>query len=690
MIDTDEKEYEAKLTLEKLISSDNIAVDLTEEVLKEIGKDLVEGIVDDDKSREGWVKQAEDWLELASMIQDEKSWPWADAANIKYPILAIASTQFAARAYAALLPGDQYVRIQGKGFDKTGEKNKRALRISKHMSWQLKHEMKDWEKEMDRLLHILPITGVAFKKTYFNTHKGHNVSELVHPLDLIINYNARSLDDAERKTHIQYYTHNDLEEYTRAKLFIRPEKKLTRTKTNSINGQRNHHGVAQKMTRTKASSDHQCFECHTWLDLDGDGYKEPYIVTIHSTTEQVLRIKARFDFEDVEVDEDETVVRILPKQHFTSWTFIPDFNSSVYGLGFGHLLGSLNDAVNTLANQLIDAGTLSNLQGGYMGANMATEGGDEPFQPGEWRIVNIFGDDIRKSIVPLPVREPSGVLFNLLSLLENSAMKMASVTDIMTGDIPGQNTKTGVAMAAIEQGSKVFSSIYKRCHTATTEEFKKLFDLNYEYLDPETYVAVLDDSEDAKPHLGPQDYDGSSFDVYPVSDPTISSEQQRLMKVQAIEGLLNLGLNQEEYKKRFLEATEQPNVEALLEPNPTQGPPPEEVRADKELEWKLQKEQMEIQELVREKQHKRSMDILDRKLKAMEVDIKDDAARTKSILELTKAAQAESELQFETSMKTVEDMRNNQLHGLDVVQRMKDIQQPQDDSGDDTGENSPK
>ena len=647
------------LPLEDLIESSNIAEDLNTEQLTDLGTAIRFGVQSDLDSLKGWFDQVDEWLNLASMMREDKSFPWEGASNIKIPLIAIAATQFAARAYAALLPGEQYVRASTKGKDVDGQKKDRAVRIERHMTWQLQQEMEDWESDMDRMLHILPIVGTAFKKTYFDPHTGKNVSELINPKDFIVNYNAKSLEKAERKTHRVYYTDNQLEEYIRAKIFIRPEKKLEKQHPNEQQFHINPHNITSNVDPVVGM--HECYEVHCWEDLDGDGYKEPYIITYHVDTCQVLRIKANFNEQQVQIDENEDVVRIIPTEHFTNWVLIPDPCSAIYGLGFGHLIGTMNEACNSLANQLIDSGTMANMQAGYIGAQLQMDGGDEPFRPGEWRLVNTFGDDLRKQIIPLPLREPSSVLFSLLNMLQGEAMKMASVTEIMTGDIPGQNVKATVAMAAIEQGSKVFSSIYKRCHRSTTKELKKLFYLNSLYLDHNTYVAVLDDE------VGPNDYDVTQYDIYPVSDPTISSEQQRLMKVQALGELLPIGINVQEYLKRVLEATEQPNIEALLQPNPDPGPPAEEVRADKELQWTIQKENAELQDKLDQSIHQRRMETLDRQLRAVEIDIKEDSEKAKSILNMAKAAVEQQEADFKRTIEWVEQSRKDQAQALEAL-----------------------
>jgi chaperonin GroES len=608
-----------------LIASDNATDMLEQDQLDYIGGYICEGIKNDLTSREGWEQDIDEWLKLAAQVREDKSFPWPDSANVKYPILTIASTQFASRAYSALLSGPDYVQGRVIGKDESGEKTDIAIKIGKHMSYQLKEEMTEWEQDMDRLLHTLPITGTAFKKSYYDPSLLRNVSEFVSPKDLIIDYHAKSLEKAYRKTHILNYTQNELvslmrsgvfQEYTEDEL-QRPESSKPRTNDNDSQN--------MKQSQTDKSSKHELYECHTWLDLDGDGYEEPYIITVHRGSEKVMRIVSSIAYgeDSIQKNEDDEIYYIAQKQYFTGFIFIPDPSSGVYGLGFGSLLGPLNISINTIINQLLDAGTLSNMQSGFIASNIQPKSGDTAFRPGEWKVVNSYGADIQSGIVPLPVREPSNVLFSLLGMLENASMKMASVVDILTGEIPGQNTKATVAMAAIEQGLKVFSSIYKRCHRSLKDEYKKLYEENAMFLPVESYVSIFDAQGDAPETVKQTDYQIGQNDVVPYSDPNVSSEQQRLAKIQVIEGLLSLGtINREEYTRRLCVATDQPDIDSLMDV-PEPGPDPMVM---------LEQEKFK---------HEKDMDILDRKFAAIDLDIKANQTRIDGILKIAKAESEE-------------------------------------------------
>jgi len=335
-------------------------------------------------------------------------------------------------------------------------------------------------------------------------------------------------------------------------------------------------------------------EQHCFLDLDDDGYAEPYIVTVNLETENVVRIVARWDEEEIQFKEDGTLIRIKPVEYFTKYSFVPNPDGGFYDVGFGMLLGPINNTVNTLINQLVDSGTLNNLNAGFISKGIRIKGGKKSFGLGEWKTVNSTAEDLRKGIVPLPTKDPSQVLFSLLSMMIDSANKLGSVTDILTGENPGQNQPATTTMAVIEQGLKVFSSIYKRMHRSLKKEFKKLYRLNRLYLPPESYFQVLDLGEEGAMQIFQMDYSADVTNVQPQADPNVASESQRLMKAQALTEMIPLGtVNPTEVTARILEAQDQPNIKELMKMPPPPEPDPriefdKQVAMDKsEQEWAL-------------------------------------------------------------------------------------------------------
>jgi len=422
-------------TLKAFISEDNIADGMDEQELALIGRGVVEGYKRDLDTRSEWEERLEESLKLAAQVTEAKSFPWEGAANVKYPLLTTAALQFASRAYPALVPGPNLVKGRVIGFDEDGSKMEKAIRIGKHMSYQLMEEMEDWEEDMDKLCIIIPIVGCAFKKTYYSPLKDQNISELVLAQDLIVDYYAKSLEDATRITHRLYFTERDVVERQLSGAYLRADlSPASAPDTDDAHDEIN--GLNQ--SEDDDSTPYTILEQHGYLDLDEDGYSEPYIITVELESEKVLRIVPRFDAEGI-VNVEGQVVKINPVHYFTKFSFIPNPDGGFYDIGFGTLLGPINNTIDSSINQLLDAGTLSNLPSGFLGRGIRLKGGNYRFTPGEWKFVNSTGDDLRKGIVPLPVNAPDAVVFQLLGLMIQSGERLSSTVDSMVGENPGQN-----------------------------------------------------------------------------------------------------------------------------------------------------------------------------------------------------------------------------------------------------------
>lgn len=590
-----------------VIDQDNIAESLDKEVLQKIGEQIVLDFDADEESRSDWLQKIEDWVRLATQVSSRKSFPWPDAANVKFPLLATASMQFAARAYPSLVPSLEPVTGLVIGKDSDGTMTQRAKRIGRHMSYQLLHQMPDWEEEMDKLCLILPILGCVFKKTYYDPLEETNVSELVFPQHLCINYWAKSIEKADRKTHIIYRNANEIRERINAGIYRDIELGTPIPYNPFDDVRRDTSGVNEN--DTDDSTPYTLLEQHCWYDMDDDGYKEPWIITVDYTTKEVLRVVPRFDKEGVVMNGDK-VVRIKPVEYFTKFPFIPNPDGGVYDVGFGLLLGGINDSLNTLVNQLIDSGSLSILQAGFIGRGIRIRGGNQRFQPGEWKQVDFTGEDIKNNIFPLPTKDPSDVLLKLFEMLNGAGEKLASVMELATGKLPGQNTPATTTMASVEQSLKIFTAIYKRLYRALGKEYLKLYRLNKQHLDEEVYFALNFDPINGytTENIGRQDYQ-DDISVKPNADPNIVSEAQELARAQALMEIIPLGtINFQESTKRILEAQKHVNIPALMAPNPPK-PSPEEMQMQMKQQESQQKMQLE-QEKAQLKQQQEEFKML--------------------------------------------------------------------------------
>lgn len=588
-----QKFADIKLNIQEIVQNTNVAASLDEDTLTKIGNDVVEGYNDDKQSRSDWEKKAKEYFELALQVAKEKSFPWPKASNVKFPLVSIAAMQFGARAYPTLVPSTgKIVQMRVLGKDPDGQKFQRAQRVSTHMNYQLTVQMEDWEEDYDKLLIMLPIIGVAFKKTYYDSSLRRNKSCLVLPQNLVVNYWTKSLEESFRITEVLYLTRNQVKERQLQEIYLEDvDLGDPVLEVDTDNEKRD-----LKPVKVDQSTPYKILEQHTYLDLDDDGYFEPYIVTVDYHTAKVLRIVPRFKQENIDTNVDGDVVSIKADQYYTKFPFFPNPDGSFYDLGFGHLLGPINEAVNTLINQLVDAGTIRNLQAGFVGKGIQIRKGEQRFQPGEWKQVNAIGDDLRKQIVPLPSNEPSKVLFELLGLLIQSGKELASIAEIFVGKMPGQNTPAYTTKETVEQGMKLFTAIYKRVYRAQAKELKKLYELNRYYLDPQEYVSVLDEP------IQQSDYDAPPDDLIPAADPSASSNTEKMAKVEALAQLLPLGtINPMALTMRWLEALDETQPEQLIIP-----PEQQQQKPDPKVEAEMAKTQIK----QAESQHKMQMEEL--------------------------------------------------------------------------------
>lgn len=611
-----------KLQVIDILEASNVADLLTDEQLLRIGDDVCKGFHTDLRSRGPWETDLEKWTKMALQIADKKTFPWPNAANIKFPLLATAAMQFAARAYPTLVPSDgKVVKCKVIGRDEDGQKAERAYRISTHMSYQVLYEMDEWEEDMDKLLISLPIAGTCFKKTYWDANKQRNCSRLVLPKYLVVNYNAKSLEEAERVSEVVFLTKRQIIERQKRKIFTDVD--LDEPSTSDMEDLNRVNNAFQLEAEADDTTPYTLIEQHTYLDLDGDDYSEPYIITVEIKTKKVFRIVPRYTQETVLMDEDSNVVAIDPIQYYTKYGFIPNPDGGFYDIGFGRLLGPINESADTIINQLVDAGSLSNLQAGFIGKGLRIKMGETRFQPGEWKAVNAVGDDLKKQIFPLPVREPSEVLFKLLDLLLKSGKELASVAEIFVGKMPGQNTPATTTMATIEQGMKVFTAVYKRVYRSLAKEFKKLYVLNRTYMNPEEYISVIDQQ------IPQSDYEGPEDDIIPGADPTAVSSQEKQAKAQAVMQLLNLGtVNPMWATQMYMEAHEVPNwQQGVSQPQPKEDPKVEALKAKAQIDGQkaqndimISREKLKMEQMSKEQeaQHKARLQQMELEGKQME------------------------------------------------------------------------
>ena len=581
----------------------NLAEFLDAEELATLGSKLKRALEVDLRSRTAWEENVDQWMKLAVQYKETKSFPWPDAANIKYPLLTTAAMQFSARAYPALIPPKSPVRSKIVGKE-TPELTAISERVAEHMSYQVLEEMPGWEEDMDKLFMIIPIIGMAFKKTYYDGMEERNCSELVLPKDLVVNYWAKKLSGFTRKHHILEMSGNDI--YTRKTKGHYLDVELGDAKSSEFTGnERTESNMDLQMPMDDdETTPYRIIECHCHYDLDGDGYLEPYVITFDSGSETILRISPRFREDSIKWSDTggvnkAKVVSIKADEYFTKYGFIPNPDGSFYDLGFGLLLGPINETINTSINQILDQGTMYTTNGGFLGKGVRIKAGDYRFAPNEWKTVNTTVDDLRKAVYQLPVREPSQVLFQMLGALIEGGEKVASIAEIFVGKMPGQNTPATTTMETVKQGMAVFTAIYKRVYRSLDQEFKKLFKLNQLY---------LDDRVDYPVELTREDYRKIELTVLPTADPDVATDAEKLIKARAQLEFIQLGtVDPKVVTRRVLEAMRVENIDELMDYEPPPDPEQEmqqvEIQATQQdmqgkgalMQMKTQMEQMKGQ-----------------------------------------------------------------------------------------------
>lgn len=562
------------LTLNKAtIHSPNLTEKFDQPDLDAIGNYVWEGFNRDKFSRALWEKRTQAAMDLAMQMQKDKNFPWPGCSNVAFPLVTIATLQFHSRAYPAIIQGSDLVRYRVNGPDPQGKEKARAQRIGQHMSYQLLEENPAWEEQHDRLLINVPVVGSAFKKSRYVSAKAYPTSELVMAQDFVLDYYAKSVEDCARKTHVIPMYRNEIYEGVMTGVYrdVREEGWYTvmarpRTDQNTYKADIRH---GQMPPQADQETPYTFLEQHVRLDLDGDGYGEPYIITIEETSRQVIRIVTGFDREeDIQRNSKKEVIRIKSMEYFTKYGFIPSPDGGIYDMGFGVLLGPLNESVNSILNQLIDAGTMANTAGGFLGRGAKIRGGVYTFAPLEWKRVDSTADDLKKAIFPLPVREPSQVLFSLLSLLIDYTNRVSGTTEVMVGESTGQNTPASTTQSMIEQGSKIYAAIFKRVWRSMKEEFRKLYILNGIYLPEVTMFG------DHGAQILREDYLGDPTRVSPVADPNITSQTQRMQQAMALKqaAMSTPGYNLQEVEKNYLQALHIDSWE-MYYPGPDKVPP---------------------------------------------------------------------------------------------------------------------
>lgn len=575
----------------KVCAAANLTSRFTEADLRRIGDWCWSGYDRDVQSRATWLRRAQAAMDLSLQLQREKSFPWPGCSNVSFPLLTIAAMEFHSRAYPALIQGTNIVKMNVPGPDPKSELTQIAQAVGQYMSYQRMEEDQAWEEQMDRLLLQLPIVGSVFKKSRWDPVQDTAISDMVPAVNLVMDYYAKSVESCMRKTHVIPLYRNDVWERVRSGVF---RDFLDEPWYVSPSAPMETEGQPEMDKRTglnpsfaDESTPLTFLEQHCWMDVDGDGYAEPYIITFEGNSKNVARIVARWEAPEDVVMAGKHILRINATEQFTGYVLIPSPDGSVYGMGFGTLVGPINEAVNTMLNQIVDAGTLANTAGGFLSRGVKLRGGAFTFTQFGWNRVDSTGEDLQKGIFPLPVREPSNVLFQVLSFLVNYTQRISGSTDMLAGENPGQNTPAGTSQEMVAQGMKIYSALFKRVWRCMKEEFSKIYILNGRYLPAERPFGTG--------KICREWFLGDPSRICPTADPNVVSESMRIQTALTISERARMipGYDIGATERNLHTAMQLQGAEALY-PGPDKVPPlPNPKVQVEEMKLKVKSQELE-------------------------------------------------------------------------------------------------
>ena len=541
--------------------ADNLANKIQEETLAQISNELRSQFSVDLTSRKDWEQSYIKGLDLLGFKYTEVSNPFRGAASVSHPLLAEAVTQFQAGAYKELLPAGGPVKTTI-----IGEVNEiveqQAERVKEFMNYQLMYKMKEYDPEMEQLLFHLPLAGSAFKKIYYDSNMARPCAKFVPSEDLVVNYGASELDDAERITHVIKISPNDLKRQMISGFYRDIDMEEDDELYSSYSDIQEKYDELEGVKKSAYAGQYELLEMHVDLDLEGfenigadgepTGLKLPYVVTLEQGNGKILSIYRNY------LQNDPMFMR---QKYFVHYKFLPGLG--FYGFGLVHMLGGLTRTATASLRALLDAGTLSNLPAGFKSRGLRVRDDEEPLTPGEFRDVDAPGGDLRNAIIPLPYKGPDGTLFQLLGFVVDAGRRFAAIADMKVGD-GSQANPVGTTMALLEQGTKVMSAIHKRCLNAQKQEFELLAKLFASSLPPEYPYNVQGGNRAIKA----TDFD-DRVDVMPISDPNIFSMSQRIMfaqtQLQLAQSNPQVHNLYEAYRRMYISLGVQ-QVEAILPP----------------------------------------------------------------------------------------------------------------------------
>lgn len=639
------------MSVEKLIkyvNSDNIAEMLDDEDLHSIVNDATGGLDIDEDSCQSWVDMNKEAIRMINADVDSEQTKSYAHSKVVFPLLASATYQLSSRLIPHLVRNNKVVECAVLGPDPQGIKAQKAEAISDFFSYELLVESDSWLKESHKLIQMVCAWGTGYRKLHYSEDQDKVLSEVVSPEDVIINSNTPCIEKCRRITVRHFMTSNDIVEKQRADQFVEFDVEE----------------LDPKDIEQGADSNpvYEIFEQFCYLDLDDDGYEEPYVVFFHKDSEKVLGIYSAYDMEDIHVTEKGRVKKITPRPFIVDYHCIDDPGGKFHSKGLNSLLFHQNKSITSILRQLIDSGTLANQQGGFVTKAFKTKKREIRQELGKFTQLEIPpSTDIRTQIMPLPFKEPSQVLFQLLGLLIEAGKETGFVTQALAGDSQGQNVPATTMLAIIEQGTRAFKPMIQKLHSSLKTEFKMRFEFYSKYSAHERFIKY----HDIDIQISREMFNRDELDIMPVADPTQSSEAHRYIKLQALQQLMQTPvanvLDMRAMAAKIFKELQIENAEELIAPPqpPQQDPAAMKLQMDQQMN--MAKLELDRTKEAREGA-KLELENLKTQIKEAEFHMRRGESDEKQRMMLAKANKDQQEADVKNRMVEVAEEKNRIEH----------------------------
>lgn len=603
------------------IGKNNIADGIDDEVLAKLGERVKRQHDEDLESMKEWSDMVEEGIDLTKQEFKTKSVPWPGASNFKSPIISEASLSFGNRAKLELLRGDELVKGAVIGKDQQGAKRDRVERVTEAMNYQINYQMPDWREDQKRLYYSVATTGTLFKKTDFNPLEIKNESSIIQYPNFVVNQATTSMRTCRSFTILRDFSSDEVEQRKRSGMWSK-DVDIYAEDAEGDEGSNEEEGVVHSK-----DNPNRFYEQYTFADLDEDGVEEPYIVTMHEQTSQIVRIVARYDLASLIVSRngrvmplnkmiiDETraaanagrpmpedpdltgikLIRVEALVNITKYGFIPSPEGTYLDLGYTHLLGAITQGVNSTTNQLLDAGTLRNRGGGFLAKNVRKKMGPLKMKIGEWISTEMSPENLANGFFPNPQPEPSQVLFALNEKLENQARSFAAVTD--SGGQIASNTAPTTALAIIQENLVPTSALMSNMLDSESKEFQVMFRLNQSFFQPELYQEILDDPQ-ANAFA---DFNSEGMDIKPTATAEMASKMQRIqlatVELEQFDRLVQVGGNAKAILKRYFESIGTQDLDQIFDEStmtPEEKQQIQDLQEQQKLANELKQQELEL------------------------------------------------------------------------------------------------